>query len=242
MSQQLEQRTVGQLVTEQPKRARVFEKFGIDYCCGGQQPLAEACRRKNLDLAHVLAALAEADQAADTAQIDWQAEPMGRLADHITQYYHGRLRQELPRLDFLTNKVAAVHGPNHPELRKLREVFVEFKQELELHMHAEEQVLFPQIKRLEAGAAPAGSAGGEINTPIAHLVKEHDDAGVAMEVMRRLTGGYAAPADACNTYRAMLDGLAELETEMHRHVHAENSILFPRAMAAEAGGGAARAR
>jgi regulator of cell morphogenesis and NO signaling len=236
MSQNLEQHTVGQLVVERPGRARVFEKLGIDYCCGGKQPLAEACRDKKLDLNSVLAAIAAVDAAAEPAEIDWSAESMGRLADHITTRYHGRLRQELPRLDFLTRKVAAVHGPNHPELRELREVFVSLKGELESHMDAEEQVLFPLVKRLEAGEVATAAGGAGLDSPIAHLVKEHDDAGAALEALRRLTGGYVAPADACNTYRAMLDGLAELEADMHRHVHAENSILFPKALAAEGRG------
>lgn len=241
MSQTLEETTVGQLVVDQPARARVFEKYGIDYCCGGQQALSLACKNKKLDLSQVLADLRQADIAPGAGETDWAKEPLSDLADHITEHYHNQLRQELPRLDFMTQKVAAVHGMNHPELLELRKVFVEFKNELEEHMESEEKVIFPLIKRLERSGCKTDGPVSGIDSPIAQMIREHDDAGEAMETMRRLTGNYAPPPDACNTYRTLFSAMEEMEAQMHRHVHAENSILFPRVLACEGGGVAASA-
>jgi regulator of cell morphogenesis and NO signaling len=223
--------TVGQLVTERPSRARVFEKFGIDYCCGGKKPLGQACLDRKVDPQVVLGELRKSDEHRSPER-DWAALGLTRLADHIEQVHHGFLRHELPRLDFLTGKVAAVHGKNHPGLIRLREVFVAFKAEMLDHMQKEESVVFPLCRRIEAGAA-AGAAG--LDRPLDVLTHEHEHAGQALEAMRRLTDDYTAPPDACNTYRAMLDALKELEADMHQHVHLENNVLFPAARRARAG-------
>jgi regulator of cell morphogenesis and NO signaling len=225
--------TVGQLVTERPSRARVFEKFGIDYCCGGKRPLEQACRDRSVDVEDVLEALRRNDERP-SAEPDWAALGLTRLADHVEQVHHGYLRQELPRLDFLTNKVAAAHGGRHPELLRLREVFEAFKIELLDHMQKEELVVFPLCRRLEAGETFAGASEAGLQRPVDVLTHEHDDAGAALAEMRRLTGGFEPPADACNTYRAMLDSLKELEADMHQHVHLENNVLFPAALKAYA--------
>jgi regulator of cell morphogenesis and NO signaling len=228
--------TVGELVAERPSRARVFEKFGIDYCCGGRKPLEQACRELRMDVQAVLDALRRNDDGR-APERDWAALGLGGLADHIEQAHHGYLRQELPRLDFLTGKVAAAHGQRHPELLRLRDVFAAFKAELLNHMQKEELVLFPLCRRLEAGELDAQAAGPGMRRPIDVLTHEHEDAGAALAEMRRLTGGFVPPADACNTYRALLDSLKELEADMHQHVHLENNVLFPAALKAYAAQG-----
>jgi regulator of cell morphogenesis and NO signaling len=223
--------TVGQLVAERPSRARVFERFGIDYCCGGKTPLGRACEDRRVDPRVVLDELRRNDERG-TAERDWAALGLTRLADHIEQTHHGYLRQELPRLDFLTQKVARAHGARHPELARLREVFQAFKAELLNHMQKEELVMFPMCRRLEQADWPGAAAVG-LERPVDVLEHEHEHAGEALAEMRRLTGDFTPPADACNTYRAMLDSLKELEADMHQHVHLENNVLFPAALEAD---------
>jgi regulator of cell morphogenesis and NO signaling len=239
--------TVGQLVAERPSRARVFEQFGIDYCCGGKKPLGQACRDKQVDPRFVLEELRRNDEFR-RAERDWSAMGLTRLADHIEQAHHGYLRQELPRLDFLVHKVARAHGANHPELLRLCDVFLEFKADMLNHMQKEELVMFPMCRRLESGDWPDGTTPGGVvpigvERPVDVLTHEHDHAGEALAEMRRLSGDYVPPPGACNTYRAMLDSLKELEADMHQHVHLENNVLFPAALAADAGrrGGGAEA-
>ncbi|MEP0841441.1 MAG: iron-sulfur cluster repair di-iron protein [Phycisphaerae bacterium] len=226
--------TVGQLVAERPSRARVFERFEIDYCCGGKQPLAEACAERGLDPESVLAELRAADAAPHPSETDWTTAPLGDLCDHIVAAHHAYLRRELPRLEAMSEKVAEVHGRREPHLRELAAVFAALHEELDQHMAKEEQVLFPLVRLLESSTALPSFHCGSVANPIRVMEHEHDDAGAALTRMRRLTGGYAPPPEACNTYRALLDGLAELEADLHRHIHKENNILFPRAAALEA--------
>lgn len=226
--------TVGDLVTQRPSRSRVFEKLGIDYCCGGKRPLAELCEEKGLDANLILTVLlaSETDAAAD--EDDWSQSSLTKLADHIEQTHHAYLKRELPRLGAMVRKVAAVHGVRHPWMLEIDGVYAGFAAEMESHMLKEEQMLFPMIRCLESGeAGPAGDCGPGIGNPVRVMEHEHDDAGRALQRMRDLSDGFTPPADACNTFRAMLDGLAELEVDTHRHVHKENSILFPRALERE---------
>jgi regulator of cell morphogenesis and NO signaling len=225
--------TVGQLVAERPARARVFERFGIDYCCGGKKPLTQACHEKGVDVNAVMQELSQADARPSAEERDWSKASLTELADHIEATHHQYLKAELPRLASLTQKVASVHGQRHPELIEVFQIFAEFKQELDAHLMKEEQILFPMIRQLEASAEPVQFHCGSIQNPIRVMVMEHDSAGDALQRMRELTQDYAVPADACNTYRAMLDALTQLEADMHQHVHKENNILFPRAVEAE---------
>lgn len=230
MTQALLERTVGDWVTERPGRSRVFERFGLDYCCGGRRPLGEACADAGLDAAEVLAALRESDAAAGAEpQVDWSLATMSELVGHIVSVHHAYLRRKLPRLAQMNEKVAAAHGERHPEVSQCREVFSALSAELEAHMWKEEQMLFPMIEQLESAASLPHFHCGSLQNPIAVMEDEHDSAGRALRRLRDLTGGYTPPHDACNTYRAWLDGLAELEADLHEHIHKENDILFPRA-------------
>jgi regulator of cell morphogenesis and NO signaling len=223
--------TVGQLVVERPGRARVFEKLGIDYCCGGQKPLSEVCQAKGLDLAAVTAQLdAEPQQPAER---NWATASLTDLCDHIESTHHAYLREELPRLEFLTGKVANRHGEIRPALVEVHQVFLALKSELEMHMMKEERVLFPMCREMDAADGPVSFHCGSVANPIEVMVREHDDAGGALERMRELTDNYALPLDACNTYRALFDSLQQLERDMHQHIHKENNILFPRAIRSE---------
>lgn len=227
--------TVGELVADRPSRSRVFEKLGIDYCCGGRKSLQEACAAKGIDAATVLNVLLAAEMTASpTHETSWATAPLTDLCDHIEQTHHAYLRTELPRLATMVRKVAAVHGADRDaRLLELDGVFAGFVAELGSHMMKEEQVLFPMVRELDASDKPLQFHCGTLRNPIAVMEHEHDDAGAALARMRTLTDDYVPPAEACNTWRAMLDGLRELEADMHRHVHKENSILFPRAAAME---------
>lgn len=226
--------TVGQVVAERPVRARVFEELGIDYCCGGKKPLADACAEKGLDVNEVVRALMERDATEAEDGIDWTRVPLSHLTDHIVATHHAYMKQELPRLAQLVEKVLAAHGDNHPELHEVREVFYALKDEIEMHLMKEEQVLFPMIVQMEATRALTHLHCGTVGNPIRVMEMEHDSAGQALARLRELTQDYTPPADACNTYRVMLDGLESMEHDLHQHIHKENNILHPRAAALEA--------
>ncbi|NUQ01688.1 MAG: iron-sulfur cluster repair di-iron protein [Armatimonadetes bacterium] len=228
------EKQVGELVTERPSRSRVFERFGIDYCCGGKLPLGAACERRGVNPEEVVAALEAHDLVAAPEETDWNTASLTELADHIVATHHAYLRAELPRLDAMTEKVARVHGDRHAWLSGIRATFVGLKAELESHMMKEEQILFPLCRRLEQASGAESFHCGSIGNPIRVMEHEHDDAGRALETLRELSSGFTAPIEACNTFRAMLDGLHELEQDLHIHIHKENNILFPRAIAAEA--------
>jgi regulator of cell morphogenesis and NO signaling len=222
---------VAELVLERPGRARVFERFGIDYCCGGKIRLDAACAARGLDLAVVTAALEEhLEDGSD--DVDWTSASLAELCTHIVEQHHGYLRDELPPLRELVDKVAGVHGNTHAELLGVQEIFHELADELEQHMLKEERIVFPACVALDAGATgrfPFGS----VENPIGVMLHEHDEVAAGLAALRALTGAYEPPAGACNSYRAMLERLDTLEQDTHRHVHKENNILFPRAVELE---------
>lgn len=233
MNTMLSNATVGALVAEQPGRARVFEELGIDYCCGGQRPLAEVCTEQGLEIGEVLRRIEEADASPQPSAVDWTRATLGDLVDHIVETHHAYLRDNLPRIAYLTQRVGQAHGANHPEVLQVADVFASLHSELESHMMKEERILFPIIVQMEQSGEAGFAPGGTIANPIRVMVAEHQDAGDALEAFRALTNGYVPPADACNTFRAMLHALAELEADLHAHIHKENNILFPRALALE---------
>lgn len=223
--------TVGQLVAECPHRAYIFDELGIDYCCGGKLTLEEACRRKDLRLNEVIERLLRENNAV-IAENDWTRSSLKDLIDHIVFYYHRPLQQQLPRVLQLAEKVAKVHGQNHPEMLEVYNILTTFSSQLELHMHKEEMILFPAISSIETGNGRVnfGCAGG-LEMPISVMTHEHDDAGEALANLQKLTNNFAPPEDACNSFRVLLHALAEINDEMKQHVHKENNILFPRALA-----------
>ncbi len=226
---------VGELVRQRPARSRVFERYGVDYCCGGKITLDQACKKKHISLEDVCKDLAECEENEDRVQgtIDADAMSLTELADHIEKTHHAYLREELPRLDWMTEKVARVHGDHDARLHDLRRAFVAFRAEVEPHTMKEDRVLFPIIRQLEASDGPQEFHCGSVANPIRQMELEHDDAGEQLAVMHEASDGYTPPEWACNTYRAMLSSLAELESDMHQHIHKENNVLFPKAIALE---------
>ena len=223
--------TVGELVRAVPARARIFENLGIDYCCGGKKPLAEVCQAKGLDPATAVAMLSALDGAPDGTATNPDTMSLVELCDHIEQVHHGYLREELPRLDFMTRKVAAVHGEHEPRLLEVRRVFEAFNAEVTAHTQEEDQTIFPAIRQLASANGGRAAAAANLKDAFAKLESEHDRAGLALVRFKELTDNYAPPDWACNTFRAMYDTLDRLERNMHQHVHKENNVLFPRALA-----------
>lgn len=231
---QIEQ-TVGSIVATRPALSRVFEKAGVDYCCGGKKSLQQACAEKGIDVHSVIAALESSGlDDDDESLVDAASMSLTDLADHIEHSHHAYLKSELPRLIHLTERVASAHGANDLRLVEVRDTVLEFARELLSHMMKEEHVLFPFIRQLDATDSPVEFHCGSVANPIRQMEHEHHDAGDALTKLRELTDDYAAPDWACNTYRAMLDAIAHLERDMHQHIHKEDNVLFPRAIEREA--------
>lgn len=219
--------TIGELVATRPLLARIFGNLGIDYCCGGKQTLAVACTRRGLDLATTVALIesASAALAAGPAAVDAAAMGLAQLADHIETTHHAYLKVELPRLVEMADRVATKHGWRDARLPEVAAAVNSVATEMLGHMQKEEVVLFPLVRQVEAGAR------GNLSAPIAQMEAEHESAGELTARLRELTDGFTPNAEACNTHRALLAGLAEFESDLHQHVHKENNILFPRALA-----------
>lgn len=233
------EKTVRELALENPAATRVFEKLGIDYCCGGNQSLEQACHAANLLVDQVLDSLEMAEQTSRATQKihDWQREPLGDLVAHINGTHHKYTREEIARLGPLLEKVCSVHGKNHHELLHIRASFAGLALELTMHMMKEEKVLFPHIIRMEEAVIQnepiLPPPFGSVQNPVSMMEQEHDSAGAALRAMRQASGGYVAPPDACISYQTLYKTLAEFEADLHQHIHLENNILFPRAIAME---------
>lgn len=218
-------RTVGELVLERPSRSKVFEKVGLDYCCKGHEALAKACADKGLEVGIIVQALEALEAAPEPAGDESWKNSVPALVEHLVSTHHAYTKEALPRLMFLADKVARVHGPEDSRLIELRNAFEIFMQETVEHLQKEEMILFPMCLGIAAGQA-AGHCGS-VSMPIGRMEYEHVKHGANLELFRELTDGYLPPGHACNTYRALLDGLHELEQDLHRHIHKENHLLFP---------------
>ena len=230
-------KTVRELAVEIPNATRVFEKLGIDYCCGGARSLEDACDAANLSIDQVLAQLNGAAQPAVPADRDWQTALLSDLIDHIVSTHHRYVREETARLHPLLAKVCKVHGQNHPELLAISDTFDGLAQELTMHMMKEEVVLFPHIVRMEESVLQKEPVlpppFGTVKHPVDMMMHEHDMAGDALRKLRELSNGYQAPADGCFSYRTLYQALEAFEADLHQHIHLENNILFPRAIEME---------
>lgn len=223
------QTTLADLVTERPTLAATFDRLGLDYCCGGQRSLAEAVREAGFD---VDATLAELESVHDApASQEW--EGMAGLVDHLESTHHAYLNEALPRLDALAQKVCTVHSVRHAELARVAELVAEIRDDLEPHLVKEERVLFPMIRELADAAVAPSFHCGSLQNPISVMLREHDAVGEILAQLRAATDGYRVPDDGCASYTALYEGLAELESDTHLHVHKENNLLFPAVVAAE---------
>jgi regulator of cell morphogenesis and NO signaling len=235
MNERLATSTVGEIVAADFRTAAVFERFGIDFCCGGRRLFAEACRTADADPAAVTSALdaltASSDKDDDATQ--W---PTARLIDHIVSIHHESVRSAVPTIERYLAKLEGVHGARHPELSRIRVYFEQIGADLTQHMVKEEQVLFPYVRELAAREETCGMARspfGTVENPIHMMEREHREVADGLRLIRELTLGYAAPADGCSTYAVCMAELTRFERDLHQHVHLENNVLFPRAIELE---------
>jgi regulator of cell morphogenesis and NO signaling len=235
MSTSFERSTVGEIVAADFRTARVFEEFGIDFCCGGRQSIAEACENAAIDQQTVERALRALPPVAEQDDRDVTRWSPDRLIDHILNHHHAYIRATLPSIGRQLAKLVEVHGRFHPELACIAASFDMVSRDLSQHMMKEERVLFPYIRELASTNRRefVQSPFGTVENPIRMMEREHRDAGDALRLIRELTNGYVPPADGCTTYRVCLAQLAEFERDLHRHVHLENNVLFPRAVELE---------
>ena len=229
--------TVGSIAAASPASLRVFERTGIDYCCGGKQSLQQASETANIPVEKLLAMIADAEHGPSVPERQWNEAPARDLVAHIVRTHHAFVRTEIPRLEALLQKVTGKHGSAHKELTEIHETFSALAEELQQHLMKEERVLFPYIEQAEAAvevdqAAPE-SCFGSVEFPISRMIADHDDAGGLLESIRTLSNNFALPEGACQSYAALYRGLEEFEQDLHRHIHLENNILFPRALELE---------
>ena len=229
--------TLGQIAAKDVRKAEVFKKYGLDFCCGGKKTITEACAEKGLDITKIKNELEQVDTIPAGAFLPYNDWNLDFLADYIVNTHHSYVKKMLPEMLTYASKVARVHGGQHPELLSICKLVDEINAELTVHMEKEEKVLFPYIKALAAavngGENVQAPHFGTIQNPIAVMETEHELVGRNLEEIRHLSNNYALPDDACGSYGLLYKMLAEFENDLHTHVHLENNILFPKALSME---------
>ncbi len=229
--------TLGEIVTADHRTAAVFDRFGMDFCCGGRRTLQEACEEQAVDVRALLSALDALPDGAGADKPGFAQMPLDQLIDHIVSRHHAYVRSAIPVLLAHSAKIAAVHGEKSPELRGVADHVAAVAAGMTQHMYKEEEILFPYIRSLvqteRAGRRAAPSPFGTIYNPIRMMEAEHQEAGEELRLIREATAGYTLPDFACATYRACFSELEAFERDLHRHVHLENNILFPAAIELE---------
>ncbi len=229
--------TLGEIATKDLRKAEIFKKYGLDFCCGGKKTVRQACADKGIDATKVEEELQKAEVAAVTRPLPYNDWSLGFLADYIVNTHHSYVTKTLPDLRAYATKVAKVHGGRHPELVAVRELVEDINAELTSHIVKEEQILFPFIKQLVEAKSngknlePAGF--GTVQNPINMMEHEHEEVGKNLEKIRVLTNNYAIPEDACASYKLLFKMLEEFESDLFIHIHLENNILFPKALKLE---------
>ena len=221
---------VGKWVAKHPATSRVFEQHGIDYCCGGSRPLQEACWKGQVDAQLVLVELLDVvSNSTGRPDDNFSSKSLTEMCDSIVTTHHDYLKRELPRLTQLVEKVVSVHGAQYQWMERLADSYKQLREELVPHMFKEEQILFPAIRRIEQSQCVPSFPFGSVDNPIHMMEHEHDVVGQTLKTIRAASTDFTLPEGGCNTFRAMLDGLRELEADLHQHIHKENNILFPQA-------------
>ncbi|MEO7088098.1 MAG: iron-sulfur cluster repair di-iron protein [Bacteroidia bacterium] len=230
-------KTIGELVASDYRKAEVFRKFGLDFCCGGHKTLKEACAKKKINLSDVEAAIAEVEKSVNARQNDFNSWDLDFLADYIVNTHHKYVNESVPMLNEFSTKVARVHGNNHPEIIEIAKHYNAIAGELLMHMPKEESILFPYIKKMATakrdGTPLSKPSFGSITNPIQMMESEHVSVGESMKKINELSGAYTPPADACSSYKILFAKLKEFEEDLLEHIHLENNILFPKAIELE---------
>jgi len=232
-----EKTTIGDFVSQDFRTAAIFSKYGIDFCCKGQRTIEEVCTKKDINEANLLNELNVVLATKNDSGIDFNSWPLDLLIDYIEKTHYSFVEEKTPILIQFLDKLCNVHGSNHPELFEINELFKGSAGELAPHMKKEELILFPFIKEMINATKSHGSIGqphfGTVKNPIAAMMNEHDAEGERFRTIASLTNNYTPPEDACNTYRVTFAMLEEFEKDLHKHIHLESNILFPKAKALE---------
>jgi len=230
------EKTLAEIVTDNIRAAVIFEEFGLDFCCNGNRSLKSACVEKNVDVQKIINELSSisVNENGSLNVNDWQLD---FLVDYIINNHHQYVRRMIPVISLHADKVASVHGENHPATLKIADLYLTVREELEGHMMKEERILFPQIKQMvltqKENSQFFPPPFGTIQNPIKMMELEHTNAGDAMHQIRELSKNYSHPEDACNTFKALYSELKEFEEDLHKHIHLENNILFPKSIELE---------
>lgn len=226
--------TLGEIVKKDLRKAETFKKLGLDFCCGGKKSLEDACKEKGLDVLHVKNELEKvAKVSASTPQHDFDAWSLTFLADYVINVHHGYVKQNIPILLELSQKVANRHGKTNPNLVQVWQKVNAMANELIVHLNKEERILFPYIKQLEAAGGPVSQSFNSVKEPVAVMENDHDIVGKLAEDIKNLTHNYTLPEHACTSYALLYKKLEDFEDDLHTHIHLENNILFPKAIALE---------
>jgi regulator of cell morphogenesis and NO signaling len=232
-----EKTTIGDFVAHDFRTAAVFTKYGIDFCCKGQRTIDEVCSKKNINETNLLNDLNAVLATKNDTDIDFNSWPLDLLIDYIEKTHHRFVEEKSPVILQFLDKLCSVHGSNHPELFEITELFKGSAEELTPHMKKEEMILFPFVKEMMNATKSHGSIGQPIfetvKNPIAAMMNEHQHEGERFKTIASLTNNYTPPEDACNTYRVTYAMLQEFEQDLHKHIHLESNILFPKAKALE---------
>lgn len=232
------QSKVGEIVKENYKTAQIFDRNKIDFCCGGGISLEKACQNANIDSNDLVQELSTVVNQNDPDSKYIDSMPLNQLCDYIEQRHHSYVNDQIPFLQQKLQKLCDVHGENHPELFRVKEMFDATAGNLTAHMKKEELVLFPYIRRMarfkkQENEKDIEQTFGGANTAIQTMLGEHQTEGERFEEIAKITSDYTCPSDACNTYRITYQTLSDFEQDLHRHIHLENNILFPKALVLE---------
>lgn len=232
--QTIKSKTIGDYVAEDFRTAAVFKKYKIDFCCRGNRTLEEVCDKKSLSLNTLLQDLENALQSNSESGVNFNAWPLDLLADYVEKTHHRYVEEKSVVLLQFLDKLCKVHGGNHPELFEINEIFTSVAQGMASHMKKEELILFPFIRKMVnaemKNESLPSSNFGTVENPIEMMEHEHTEEGDRMLRISQLSNDYTPPADACNTYKVTFAMLEEFEQDLHKHIHLENNILFPKAI------------
>jgi len=229
----LEERTIGEIVANDYRTAGIFKQHGLDFCCGGKRSVADACEKKGIDLDELMNELDNLNQYGSAAH-NYNSWSPSLLIDYIVERHHQFVRVKTSEIEVYARKVAKVHGSRHVELNDILQEFMTLKGELLEHLEKEEQMLFPYIKALAEAEKEKTSVDktqfGSLENPVKMMEDEHDEAGEAMAKIQELSNNFTPPEDACATYRVLFQNLEGFQDDLHKHVHLENNVLFPKAL------------
>lgn len=229
--------TIGELVAKDFRKAEIFKKYNLDFCCGGKKTIAQACNDKKIDIMEIENELNKIDSQDTQTMHKFDEWELDFLVDYILNTHHKYVKNAIPVLLDYTSKVAKVHGQEHPEVITIANKFYEAADELNGHMCKEEQILFPYIKQLVSAKSNKSSIPGSvfetIKNPINMMEHEHDVVGDIFKTIRELSNNYTPPEDGCTTYKVSFLKLKEFEEDLHQHIHLENNILFPKSIKLE---------